>query len=55
MSKQSQTRSTGVGFRQTSGSIKKILNKIHTKEDIGQSFKDNLGRSYIYTSQGLIY
>lgn len=44
-----------VGFSKTEGRIRKstIINHIPTDE--GKTFKDGFGRSYIYTSKGLIY
>lgn len=52
---QTQTRSTGVGFRQTAGNVKKAVTRNHTVEDVNQTFTDNYGRTYVYTKQGLIY
>lgn len=49
------TVARGVGFRNLSGEVKRTVTKIHTLRDVGQTFIDNFGRSYVYTKQGLIY
>jgi hypothetical protein len=49
-----QSNSTGVGFRQTEGEIKKVT-KEHSPKDLGKIFIDDFGRAYVYTKQGLIY
>lgn len=45
----------GVGFKRTSGEIRKAVTRTHSMQDVGQTFTDNFGRTYIYTKQGLIY
>lgn len=46
---------TGVGFSKTSGNIKKRSTRQHTKADIGQTFVDDFGKSYVYTQFGKLY
>ena len=46
---------SGVGFQQTEGTVRQSVTKKHTLKDEGRTFKDNFGRSYIYTTKGLIY
>jgi hypothetical protein len=37
------------------GQIRKAVTRKHSSKDIGRTFKDNFGRTYIYTLNGLIY
>lgn len=46
---------TGVGFVQTEGTLRTAVTKKHSKKDVGRSFKDNFGRTYVYSLNGLIY
>ena len=45
----------GTGFKKPSGQIRKAVIRSHSIEDVGQTFTDNFGRTYVYTKQGLIY
>jgi hypothetical protein len=45
----------GVGFRELQGEVRRAVTRKHSKKDEGQTFKDNFGRKYTYTLQGLIY
>jgi hypothetical protein len=44
-----------VGYRNLQGEIKQAVTIKHTATDVGHTFTDNFGRTYIYTQQGLIY
>lgn len=46
---------TGVGFSRTTGKVRKAITRTHSGEDVGQTFTDNFGRTYVYTKQGCIY
>jgi hypothetical protein len=45
----------GTGFRNLSGEVRKAVTRNHSIEEVGQTFVDNFGRTYVYTRQGLIY
>lgn len=49
------TIAKGTGFKTLSGNVKKAVTREHSSEDVGQTFTDNFGRTYVYTKQGLIY
>ena len=55
MQTQFGTITGSVGFRKPAGQIKKAVTRNHSNEDVGQTFVDNFGRTYVYTKQGLIY
>ena len=55
MKQQFSTITNGVGFKKTSGEIRKAVTRTHSIQDVGQTFTDNFGRTYVYTKQGLIY
>jgi hypothetical protein len=55
MKTQTGSISSSVGFRRTSGEIRKAVTRTHSMQDVGQTFIDNFGRTYVYTKQGLIY
>lgn len=46
---------TSIGFKKPSGTIKRAVTRTHSTQDVGQTFTDNFGRTYVYTKQGLIY
>lgn len=46
---------SAVGFGRTEGKIRKRVTKNHTLADVGQTFTDNYGKTYVYTIQGNIY
>ncbi len=55
MKKQFGNIGTGVGFNRTEGKIRKRVTKSHTLADVGQTFTDNYGKTYVYTVHGNIY
>jgi len=55
MQTQFGTITNGVGFKKPSGQIRKVVTRSHSIQDVGQTFVDNFGRTYVYTKQGLIY
>lgn len=55
MRQQFGTIARGTGFKSLSGSVKKAITRKHTNQDVGQTFTDDFGRTYVYTKQGCIY
>lgn len=49
------TIAKGTGFKTLSGEVRRAITRNHSSEDIGQTFIDNFGRTYVYTKQGCIY
>jgi hypothetical protein len=37
------------------GQVRKAVTRKHTAKDVNREFKDNFGRTYTYTFNGLIY
>lgn len=55
MSKKFGKVGTAVGFGRTEGKIRKRVTRNHTLADVGQTFTDNYGKTYVYTIKGNIY
>lgn len=42
-------------YKTLGGEVRRAVTRSHSIQDIGQTFIDNFGRTYVYTKQGLIY